>query len=68
MIVAIDVHYRTTFAKVVAIEFDQWTDKIPTKISETILEEVAAYVPGEFYKRELPCLLEIIKQIDRALT
>lgn len=64
MIVAIDVHYRTNFAKVVAIEFDNWTDSAPKHIYQEYIDQVEEYVSGEFYKRELPCILEILKKID----
>ncbi|MEM8525136.1 MAG: endonuclease V [Bacteroidota bacterium] len=62
MIVAIDVHYRTNFAKAVSIEFQTWQDKQPTTIHEVLIEEVAEYVPGEFYKRELPCILKVLEK------
>lgn len=66
MIIAIDVHYRDDFAKVVAIEFDEWTDSIPKKIHEERIEQVEEYISGEFYRRELPCILEILKKIDQS--
>lgn len=64
MIVAIDVHYREAFAKVVSIEFKTWEDTAPYKIHEIIINEVAEYVSGEFYKRELPCILKVLKKTD----
>lgn len=64
MIVAIDVHYRDEVAKVVAIEFNQWSDQIPKNIHVEYLEEISEYIPGEFYKRELPCILSILNKID----
>lgn len=66
MIIAIDVHYREEFAKVVAIEFDRWTDTIPRLIHEMTIKKVEEYVSGEFYKRELPCILEILRKIDQS--
>ena len=65
MILAIDVHYREDFAKSVSIEFDNWAEENILQIHETIIDEVEEYVPGEFYKRELPCLLQVIKLSDR---
>ncbi len=61
MIIAIDVHYRENLAKTVSIEFEHWTDKSPSKIHVIEIPIVADYVPGQFYKRELPCILEILK-------
>ena len=67
MIIAIDVHYRNNMAKVVSIEFQNWEDETPMKIHSLIMPETPAYVPGQFYKRELPCLLEILKLSDFSL-
>lgn len=64
MIIAIDVHYRENIAKSVSIEFDDWTSNEPTKVNILELPETAEYVPGQFYKRELPCILEILKKSD----
>ena len=65
MILAVDVHYREEFAKVVSIEFDNWDAPLPSKVNELFLTEVAAYVSGEFYKRELPCILEILEKTNQ---
>lgn len=62
MILAIDVHYRATFAKAISIEFETWQDEHPSKIHEVLIDEVAAYVPGQFYKRELPCILKVLEK------
>ena len=64
MILAIDVHYRATFAKAVSIEFPNWEAAIPDNIKEVRIQEVAPYVPGLFYKRELPCILEVLKETN----
>jgi len=68
MIIAIDVYYKNEKAKAVSIEFDQWKDEKPRKINTAVIEGIAEYVPGEFYKRELPCILEILKQSDLSKT
>lgn len=64
MIVAIDVHYRATFAKAVSIEFDDWKAVQSTTINTVLINDVAPYLSGQFYKRELPCILEVLKQMD----
>jgi deoxyribonuclease V len=63
MILALDVHYKSSYAKNVGVLFN-WADDTPIKIITTKLDEVAEYVPGLFYKRELPCLLDVIAQVD----
>nr|WP_165763184.1 endonuclease V [Flavobacterium sp. AJR] len=63
MILAIDVHYRENIAKVVAVLFN-WEDETP---QDTIVEQITGieeYVPGEFYKRELPCIESIVKKVN----
>ena len=67
MIIAIDVHYRETYAKAVAIEFEDWQVENPTKINQVLLPEIAPYIPGQFYKRELPCIVEVLEQSNLSL-
>jgi len=66
MILAVDVHYREKFAKVVSIEFDNWADSTPTKIIEDTVKNVQDYKSGEFYKRELPCILKILEKTEKS--
>jgi deoxyribonuclease V len=63
MILAIDVHYRETYAKAVGVLFD-WKDSSPQQIIIEYINDINEYIPGEFYKRELPCLLKVIEQVD----
>jgi deoxyribonuclease V len=63
MILAIDVHYRETYAKAVGVIFD-WKDSKPQQTIIEYINDIEEYIPGEFYKRELPCLLKIIEQVD----
>lgn len=64
MILAIDVYYKNEKAKAVCIEFDTWIDAKPRKINTAILDGIAEYIPGQFYKRELPCILAVLKKSD----
>ena len=63
MLLAIDVHYKTTYAKTVGVLF-HWENENPLRIITDIVNDVADYEPGQFYKRELPCILQLLKQID----
>lgn len=63
MILALDVHYREKEAKAVGILFN-WEDTEPKEIIVEYINEVEEYIPGEFYKRELPCLLKIIEKVN----
>ncbi|WP_460220376.1 endonuclease V [Psychroserpens sp. MEBiC05023] len=64
MYLALDVHYKTNHAKSVGITFLSTNDQVPQNVFIEMIEDVAVYQPGEFYKRELPCLLKVISKID----
>lgn len=66
MIIATDVYYWEDKAKAVGILFDDWEHENVLKINTAMLDGIADYVPGSFYKRELPCLLALLDQVDRA--
>lgn len=66
MILAFDTHYFDDKAKTVAVQFEYWTDEVPNQIYSETLTGIAAYESGEFYKRELPCISSLLKQIDIA--
>ena len=63
MILAIDVHYKEPYAKAVGVYFN-WHDEHPQSEITAIINEVEEYQSGQFFKRELPCILELIKQVD----
>jgi deoxyribonuclease V len=64
MIAAVDVDYRDDEAVAAAITFREWTDAEPTEVRFARVSPVAEYIPGEFYRRELPCLLAVIKELS----
>jgi deoxyribonuclease V len=64
MIFAVDVHYYTDKALVAGILFADWQDTKPIRQITTEIVSGAEYEPGQFYKRELPCILEILAQIE----
>jgi deoxyribonuclease V len=68
VLLALDVHYDERAATTAAVGFPHWD------AAESILERVfqidapaAAYEPGQFFRRELPCLLHAIGQIAHPL-
>lgn len=68
MILATDSYYRAdNSAKTVCLAFEDWTDSAPAKVYTRITTQPAAYIPGEFYKRELPCIKAILEAIDLSL-
>lgn len=65
MILAIDVDYREDNKAVVSgVLFEDWKNQYPQDIVTTSVDNVQAYKSGQFYKRELPCILELLKKID----
>ncbi len=64
MILAFDSYYYNNKAKTVCVAFENWQDAKPAQIYSEIIEGVADYEPGSFYKRELPCILSLLKKID----
>ncbi len=63
MIVATDVRYDEEHhvGLAAAVGFGAWTDEVPTREWTIEVHDVADYVPGAFYTRELPCLLELLE-------
>ena len=65
MILAVDVDYRNDKAIAAGVLFKNWEDREP--VQELIAEilTVAEYEPGQFYKRELPCVLALLQQLEQ---
>ena len=66
MNVAFDTYYLGNKAKTVCVAFEHWADEHPQMTYNEILEGVEEYQPGQFYKRELPCIMSLLRQIDIA--
>jgi deoxyribonuclease V len=60
LILAFDTYYFDNKARTVCIAFNNWTDTDNYEVYSEILENVEEYTPGEFYKRELPCILSLL--------
>ncbi|MGK0289515.1 MAG: deoxyribonuclease V [bacterium] len=63
MILAVDVDYRENFAVIAGVLFQNWSDAKPEQELVAKITDVKEYIPGEFYQRELPCILELLKQL-----
>lgn len=62
--IAVDTYYYSdTEAKTVGVVFDNWEDERPAQILEAWTHEFGPYIPGEFYKRELPCILDLLHKV-----
>lgn len=64
-LIAVDVHYREDgSALAAAIAFDDWHRGDASASFTKHIPTVAPYQSGAFYKRELPCILALIKELD----
>ena len=68
MKVYIDVYYYTDkdtdkeYARTVAGIFETYADITFKDIVITRTDNIALYEPGNFYKRELPCIVDVLKE------
>jgi len=63
MLLAIDVYYKEQSAKVVGALF-YWEDQEPINVLSCDHHGVLPYESGSFYKRELPCILTLLRQVN----
>lgn len=57
-----DVHYEDDHATAACVLADAWSAAEPSACITTRVSPIAAYEPGAFYKRELPCLLAVLRK------
>lgn len=67
MIIAIDVHYTENSALIAGLIFQTWTSLQPERVYTQHFNEIAEYESGSFYKRELPCILSLLQQVQEPL-
>ena len=61
MIVVIDVYYREEEANAAAVCFKDWISEEIVAIESCKVKELFPYISGQFYKRELPCILQVLE-------
>lgn len=69
MIAALDVQYDeiASSALAAAVVFQNWEDEKPLRVYTVHQNGIAAYVPGQFFQRELPCLLAVLGVIQEPI-
>lgn len=60
LVVCVDVDYRAKGAVAAGVWFRGWEASEAETEAVAAFFEVAPYQPGEFYRRELPCLLGVL--------
>ena len=67
MLACLDVDYRDDKAVAAGVLFRDWPDGEPARELVRIIDHIEPYVPGQFYKRELPCLLTVLADVSEPL-
>lgn len=67
MIAAVDSHYHDHMAKTALIVFESWSSKTFTQTFAEEREIPSQYISGQFYKRELPGILNVLNKVDLAV-
>jgi len=68
MLACVDVDYRGDRVVSACVEFAQWTDAVSSNELVIVREGIAAeYAPGEFYRRELPYVLDVLQPLGTRL-
>jgi deoxyribonuclease V len=63
MIACIDVGYQDKSALAACITISDWKASAPIASHSVVIQNVEEYVPGAFYKRELPCIEAVLKEL-----
>ena len=67
MITCFDIDYQDPKANAAAVLFEHWAAESPAAVYSHIIPEIAPYESGSFYKRELPCIVSILKTIKEEI-
>ncbi|AYO53857.1 MULTISPECIES: endonuclease V [Acinetobacter] len=67
MIIVLDVAYTESFAHVAGVVFENWTSQKAAQTYTLKVQEIAEYESGQFYKRELPCLLALLQEVKEPI-
>lgn len=62
--VCVDVDYRDDQAVAAAVLFHDWGDATAAGRIVQPIAPIEPYQPGAFYRRELPCLLAVLRQVS----
>lgn len=68
MIIALDVDYRGNKANAAGIVFKNWKDHESVAEYTVQLDKIKDYIPGQFFKRELPCLTKVLSIVNEDIT
>ena len=64
LICALDVDYRGAIAVAACVGFRGWTAAAPLFETVAVVRDIAPYRAGQFYRRELKCLLKVLETAE----
>lgn len=67
MILLVDVAYVEAEGVAAGVLLKDWSDTSPSREIVVHVPCVEEYVPGEFFRRELPCIEAVLEQVDEPL-
>jgi deoxyribonuclease V len=67
MLACVDVDYRDDQAVAACLLFSAWPDEQPAAERVQRIARVEPYQPGQFFRRELPCLLSVLATVAERL-
>ena len=59
----VDVQYADSKGTAACVVAAQWTDAVAMEERVAVIDPVAAYVPGRFFERELPCIVDVLARV-----
>ena len=65
MILALDTYYFDDQANTAYVLFTDWTSEAAVESGSFLMSGIADYESGQFFKRELPCILDALSRINR---
>lgn len=67
MIFVTDTQYAENSALAAGVLFHRWESSEFSKVIRKEINEIAPYEPGNFYKRELPCILSLLEDVHEPI-
>ena len=59
----VDVDYKGAGARASCVLTESWEAESPTSTYIRDIEAVEPYEPGNFYRRELPCIVSVLRML-----
>jgi deoxyribonuclease V len=67
VVACFDVYYNENNARASCIVFEKHEEESIIAEYNEIVENISEYIPGQFYKRELPCILKIMEKLKEEI-